>query len=72
MVSQREVAIFTSIVHGHHVYKALRTLRIVDCLTVLLEMGNKHDKYAISVTKRGVTMSHVHCTLTTVMNSGKS
>ena len=56
MVSLREVAIFTCIVHGHHVYKAVRSSRIGECLTVLPEMGNQHDS---NVTKHRGIISRV-------------
>ena len=60
MVSHGEqAAIFTSIVCGHHVYKAVWTSQnlIAEHLTVLPETGNNHDKYAVSITKCGVTVA---------------
>ena len=42
-----------SVVRGHHVYKSVRTPLLGEHLSVRLETGNNHDKYAVSVVKHG-------------------
>ena len=42
-----------SVVREHHIYKSMRTPLLGEHLSVHPETGNSHDKYAVSVVKRG-------------------
>ena len=50
---------YSSVVRGHHVYKAHWTPFIGEELAVAEEAGNGHDPYAVGVLKDGVTVGHV-------------
>ena len=49
-----------SVVRGHHVYKSVRTPLLGERLSVRPEIGNNHDKYAVSVVKRGGIVGNFH------------
>ena len=48
-----------SVIHGHHVYKAVWTPVIGEELAVKPEVDNEHDDHAIVVMKLGDVVGHV-------------
>ena len=61
MVTQTEETFsIVSAVHGHHVYKSVPTPLLGERLSIRPETGNNHDKYAVSVVKRGRIVSNFH------------
>ena len=59
VASQEESSIFSNVVHGHHIYKAIWTPMLGERLTVLPEMGNGHEKHAVSARKGGEIVNHI-------------
>ncbi len=49
----------SSVVRGHHVYKAVWTPALREELIVKAEDGNAHDEHAMAVVKEGNVVGHM-------------
>ena len=50
----KQVRSLESVIHGHQIYKQIWQL-----LTLELEEGNNHDKFAVSLLKHATVLGHV-------------
>ena len=56
---EEAVFLFTSVIRGHHVYKSIWTPVMGEVLTVSLEEGNAHVRFAVRVKKERQIVGHV-------------
>ena len=57
--SFKQVRSLESVIHGHHIYKQIWLLLVGEILTLELEEGNNHDKFAVSLLKHAIVLGHV-------------
>ena len=50
---------FESVIHGHHIYRTIRTQEIIEICCCEQETGNIEDSYAVSVMKGDTVIGNI-------------